>query len=320
MNNSPLVSVIIPTYNRVNIVGNAIKSVLNQTYTNIELIVVDDGSTDKTSELIENFPEVLYLKKTNGGQSSARNMGLKHAKGKYIASLDSDDLWETTFLTKMVEGIEKNNLDFAFANWHQYYSNGEYIDFLSEYIYFPKNIINNPETWVHFDYSDLRKTYITGCPSPSSSLLIRSSSIISGWNEEINIADDWYLLLEIILKNEIKVGFTKEILWKKHVDSNNVFDGRNRLELLKLLYIEDKSLIIKKFKPLLSTKEIDVLEKEYVLDLIFAARETLNINTNIKECLSFTFKAIKEHPLLFVQSVFKIIFDRKNMNKPVLIQ
>jgi len=98
----PLVSVIIPTYNRAEYVCDAIESVLNQTYKNIEIIVVDDGSTDDTKEWIKKYlssSKLKYIYQENRGVSSARNTGIKIAKGEYLAFLDSDDL----FLPKKIE-------------------------------------------------------------------------------------------------------------------------------------------------------------------------------------------------------------------------
>ncbi|WOD43418.1 glycosyltransferase family 2 protein [Hwangdonia lutea] len=322
MNNPPLVSVIIPTYNRVKIVGNAIKSVLNQTYSNIEIIVVDDGSTDETKALIDNFTMVKYIAKPNGGQASARNLGLKHANGKYIASLDSDDLWETSFLTKMVGALEKHDLDFAFANWGQQNNNGDYSDFLSEYVYLPAHIPKKKDSWVYLSYKDLRKIYLAACPSPSSSLLIRASAIKRGWNENMNIADDWYLLLDIVLPKEAKVAFTTEKLWKKHVVSDNVFDGRDKLEVLKLLYVEDMSAMLKGFKSVLNDKEIEALEKKYVLDLILTAKEVWSKEKSIKNAFYYIFKACSKHPIYFLQIIFKVAFGKiknKNLKKTDII-
>ncbi len=89
-----LVSVVIPTYNRVALVGDAIRSALRQTYDNTEVIVVDDGSTDGTPDRIRAaFPTVRLLVQRNGGVSSARNAGIAAARGAFIAFLDSDDLW-----------------------------------------------------------------------------------------------------------------------------------------------------------------------------------------------------------------------------------
>lgn len=89
-----LVSVIIPSYNRGYIVGKSIESVLAQSYRQIEVIVVDDGSTDNTREVVAGFDDrVRYFYKENGGVSTARNLGLRECRGEFIALLDSDDLW-----------------------------------------------------------------------------------------------------------------------------------------------------------------------------------------------------------------------------------
>jgi glycosyltransferase involved in cell wall biosynthesis len=93
-----LVSVLIPTYNRAYCLGRAIDSALAQTYPHVEVLVVDDGSTDATPELVwtayGSDPRVRYLPKRNGGVSSARNHGLREARGDYVAFLDSDDVWK----------------------------------------------------------------------------------------------------------------------------------------------------------------------------------------------------------------------------------
>jgi glycosyltransferase involved in cell wall biosynthesis len=90
----PRVSVIIPTHNRKAFVLEAVDSVLAQTYEDFELIVVDDGSADETGEALEQYGERLhYLYQANRGVSAARNNGLAHARGEFVAFLDSDDLW-----------------------------------------------------------------------------------------------------------------------------------------------------------------------------------------------------------------------------------
>jgi glycosyltransferase involved in cell wall biosynthesis len=96
LNEKPTVSVILPTYNRAHLVGRAIQSVLDQTYQDFEIIVVDDGSKDNTEEVINGFTDtrIRYVKhQQNKGGSAARNTGIKFAKGKYIAFQDSDDEW-----------------------------------------------------------------------------------------------------------------------------------------------------------------------------------------------------------------------------------
>jgi glycosyltransferase involved in cell wall biosynthesis len=107
---NPLVSVLIPTFNRAYCVGNAIESALAQTYENIEIIVIDDGSTDETENIVarkfSSDKRVRYVRKTNGGVSSARNCGIKTAKGDYIAFLDSDDTWKTWKIDLQLKCLE----------------------------------------------------------------------------------------------------------------------------------------------------------------------------------------------------------------------
>lgn len=107
-NEKPIVSVILPTYNRAHLVGRAINSVLNQTYQDFEIIVVDDGSTDDTKEVINSFTDtrIRYIKhQQNKGGSAARNTGIKLANGKYIAFQDSDDEWLPQKLEIQVEAF-----------------------------------------------------------------------------------------------------------------------------------------------------------------------------------------------------------------------
>ena len=108
--NPPLVSVIMPVHNRVKTIQDAVDSVLQQSYNNIELIVVDDGSDDGSKELLENIEDhriVLLTNENCKGVSAARNKGLEAANGKYIAYLDSDNLWDSRYLEAMVGAFLK---------------------------------------------------------------------------------------------------------------------------------------------------------------------------------------------------------------------
>jgi glycosyltransferase involved in cell wall biosynthesis len=106
---SPRVSVIIPTYNRACMVGEAIESVLDQNYSSFELIVIDDGSTDQTPDLLRSFGRrIIAIRQENKGVSAARNLGISHASGELIAFLDSDDLWLPGKLTAQVDFFRRN--------------------------------------------------------------------------------------------------------------------------------------------------------------------------------------------------------------------
>ena len=108
-NENPKVSVIIPTYNREHLISRSIESVLNQTYKDFEVIIVDDASTDNTGELITKmYPDVIYIKHDiNRGAAAARNTGLNVVRGKYIAFHDSDDEWLPEKLEKQMVIFEK---------------------------------------------------------------------------------------------------------------------------------------------------------------------------------------------------------------------
>jgi glycosyltransferase involved in cell wall biosynthesis len=107
--NNKFISVVIPTYNRASFLKEAIDSVLSQIYRDFELIVVDDGSTDDTPKLLLSYgKKIKVITKANKGPSSARNRGIKAAKGKWIAFLDSDDVWKPDKLEKQVQFIKEN--------------------------------------------------------------------------------------------------------------------------------------------------------------------------------------------------------------------
>ncbi|HOC96994.1 MAG TPA: glycosyltransferase [Candidatus Pacearchaeota archaeon] len=99
--NNDLVSIIIPCYHQAQWLKEAIESALNQTYPNIEVIVVNDGSSDNTREIAKQYP-IKYIEKENGGVSSARNTGIKEAKGKWVLTLDADDKIDSTFVEKTI--------------------------------------------------------------------------------------------------------------------------------------------------------------------------------------------------------------------------
>ena len=110
-----LVSIIVPIYNSEKTIERCIKSIINQTYSNIEIILIDDGSTDKTEFICKKYEEederITFVKRDNSGVSNARNYGIKISKGKYIQFVDSDDYIDKYFVEKMVKSIEKNNAD-----------------------------------------------------------------------------------------------------------------------------------------------------------------------------------------------------------------
>ena len=119
---SDLVSIIMPSYNTAQYIEETIESVIEQTYTNWELIIVDDCSTDNTDDIVNSIDDkrIIYLKnEKNSGAAVSRNKALRIAKGKWIAFLDSDDLWHPQKLEKQIKFMKENNYHFSYTEYNQ---------------------------------------------------------------------------------------------------------------------------------------------------------------------------------------------------------
>ncbi len=123
----PLVSVVMPTYNYAQFIGDAIRSVLDQTYENLELIIIDNYSEDNTENIIASFSDsrIKYKKfRNNGIIAASRNVGIHESHGKYIAFLDSDDMWKPTKIEKQIKLLENNENIFLVYSRYAVIRNG----------------------------------------------------------------------------------------------------------------------------------------------------------------------------------------------------
>jgi len=311
LDSQPLVSIIIPTYNREHMLAQAIESAINQTYSNKQIIVVDDGSVDNTRALVARYaPQVEYVFQQRGGQAKARNTGLRHAKGHYIASLDSDDIWNPDFLQRCIEKLDNKNIGFVFANWTQVVNNEESYDYYAKTDMLRAHINNSNKSWIQLENTELRKIYLEACPSPSSSLVLRREDMIHNWNERLYIADDWCLLWDMILLKKCNAAFTSDMLWTKRTDGQNICDGRNNLELREYLFISDYRVLVERHKRNLKKSEIKLLNKniarwtyELYLDKLFKLNLTATNNAMLK-------KALRSYPFLFGDVFLKFAISK----------
>ncbi len=125
----PLVSVVMPAYNSAQYIAEAIDSVLQQDYPALEIIVVDDGSSDNTTEIVARYgAKVSLLTQANQGSAAARNLGIRHAHGKYIAFLDADDVWWSQKIRVQVEALATSGHKMAYSRFIRWHSdaNGNY--------------------------------------------------------------------------------------------------------------------------------------------------------------------------------------------------
>lgn len=257
-----LVSVIIPTYNRADKIVAAIESVKAQTYPAIQIIVADDGSSDETVEILKQFDDIDYFYQENRGQGAARNLGLKHVKGDYIASLDSDDIWHKDFLTVAVGALERYDADFVFLNWTEVFgseiqkSGWEKSHKWEKYF---KDVDEN--NWSFLNGKQARRLFLETCPAPSSALLIRRSSFVAPWNEDMRIADDWCLILEMVLAKSCRAAFTMSHHWTKFIHESNIYHGREQTQIIQDLGLHDEPLIAERFHDRLTMTEKAILQK-----------------------------------------------------------
>lgn len=263
----PLVTVIIPTFNRGFVVFKSIDSVLNQSYKNIQCIVVDDGSTDDTKLKIQPYLDrVEYYYQHNQGQGSARNLGLQYAKGEFIATLDSDDEWLPDFISTHIEQMLFHDLTLTFSNYDVYnakFGRMSQIERIKPYLD-PLNL----NQWHIIDGSIFRDLIVPGVIIPSSGVLKRRSALTYGWDTNVKIADDWMLQLEVAMMHPIKVGFTFEKNWTKgHFGDNiswlNEVDFY-RMELQFVHVQRDLLYVISKFNSKLTKIEKRKLFKKFI--------------------------------------------------------
>ena len=125
------ISIIIPVYNTIQYINQCLESVCNQTYPHLEIICIDDGSTDGSEKIIDNFAKsdnrIITIHQENHGESNARNIGLKKATGEYIAFLDCDDWIELDMYQKMVNTMQSEDVDIVAGNWFSETQNNSYV-------------------------------------------------------------------------------------------------------------------------------------------------------------------------------------------------
>lgn len=228
---APKVTVIIPTYNRGDMLRRAIDSVLNQTYKDFELIIVSDGSTDETNKVVASYADLrirFFKHDKSKGASAARNTGLQAAKGEYIAFLDDDDEWEKNKLELQMPVIEHSKPEVGLVYcWIKYVEGGRV------------TALSTPELRGDILYEMLDKQAITN----SSALVIKREvlDVVHGFDEELPRGNDGdfirriakYYHVDYVPKVLVKiyVGHEDRIsLWNYH-SRNRIFEYNKRLKL-----------------------------------------------------------------------------------------
>lgn len=229
---NPLVSVVIPAFNAEENITEALDSVLHQTYRPIEIILVDDGSTDNTAETVRSYKELhikddalTYIFQQNSGPSKARNAGIRTAQGEYIAFLDVDDLWMPEKLEKQIDLVRKDpRIDIVFTNVRITKNRKAKIE---EFIFFENNKLDR----IFFGHDSLvmnpleKLLYINFMLTPA--VLVRKRCFANDiyFDENRRYVEDWELWLKMSLYYTF--GYIQDVcVHVKDMDDGLSSDGR----------------------------------------------------------------------------------------------
>ncbi|MEE3419043.1 MAG: glycosyltransferase, partial [Methanosphaera sp.] len=300
VNEMPLVSIIMPVYNRENYISNAINSVLNQSYKNFELILIDDSSTDNTVNIINEFKDdrIRLLKnKSNMGVSKSRNIGLKESKGKYIMYLDSDNDWEPDYLKATVGAFETiPDADALYSGQYVYEENKDNLKFI-RYGTINKGLLKNR------NYVDLN------CFSHTRKIYEKEG----GFDEKLSRFVDWDLILKYMTNGKMySIPFVLSNYYF-NIAENSISSNQD--------LIDQSTIVIEKQEDRLNSKVLNYDMKKNV-SVIIPSYESLN---DLKECLESLFSLKAPWLEIIVvdnnssENVIKYLVKLKNEGKIKLI-
>jgi glycosyltransferase involved in cell wall biosynthesis len=244
LNQSPFFSVVIPCYNIVDIIGPTLETLINQTFTDFEIIFVNDGSNDHTLNTLTDFQlkinnQVTIINQENKGLGAARNSGIKISNGKYIALLDADDTWTNNKLSVLFEFINLNNK-------FELYCHNEFT--VTQNSNFIKNNIYGPFT----SFEDL--FYKGNCLSPSAVVLNKNVFNIVGYfseDRDFHGVEDYDFWLRVSLK-KLNISYLSDYLGYYVIHNSNMstslnfFDNEEKLLLTYIIRFNSDLLNNKK--------------------------------------------------------------------------
>lgn len=245
------VSVVIPVFNRAKMIHNALNSLVNQTFKQFEVVIVDDGSTDNLDEVIDSYHEQLQIKKItlehSGNIAFLRNQGVHVAQGEFIAVLDSDDWCRRDRIEKQRWYLMNNDIDVV-ASW---------VELIDEYITDNTRrldaLYNSRRT-----REELMDVFLNeGCCICNSSVMLKRSALekVGGYDERMIICEDFNLWIKFLLQ-DFKISIIEEKLTIRKLHKKSVTEGysgnpvsvglvlKNKIEMLKALGKLDNRLVI----------------------------------------------------------------------------
>ena len=283
-------SIIIPTYNRADLIGKTIKSILNQTYTDFEIIVVDDGSTDDTEQVVLSIKDdkIKYFKKKNEERAVARNYGAKIANGEYVNFFDSDDIAFENHLDEANKLIDKHNKP---AIFHLAY----------EWVTPEGKVFKTKNKF----YGNINKQLVKANIFSCNGVFIRKDIILENlFNEdrELSASEDWELWLRLSVKYK---WYFSNVVTSQIVDH----DARSVLSINKENLIKRKELFLKyTLENSDVAKFIGKQKKKFIANAYSYVSLHLILAKYKRDGFKYYFKTIKQCPrFLFTRRNFAIL-------------
>jgi glycosyltransferase involved in cell wall biosynthesis len=215
----PLVSVIIPNYNYAHYLPQALDSVLAQTYSKVEIIVIDDGSTDDSESILRSYGDrIRWIKQQNQGVSASRNLGVRETKGELVAFLDADDIWLPTKLEKQVRRIlSEPEIGLIHCGVEQIEPKGGSLGVL----------LNGLEGWVSTDFLLFQGPVIIA--AGSTAVVSRAVfEAVGGFDPRLSTSADWDFSYRVAIHR--RVGFVPEALVKYRMHGSNMHGNIKAME------------------------------------------------------------------------------------------
>ncbi|WP_397599757.1 glycosyltransferase family 2 protein [Silvanigrella sp.] len=297
MNNNPLISVVIPTFNHAHLIKKCIKSVINQTYQNFEILIINNFSQDNTIEVIDSFKDErikIYNYKNDGIIAKARNLGIRESNGEYIAFLDSDDSWYESKLINILEEFRFSNADVICHNMNVIsFENPPYI------------MYSGPQKNATFDNLLFQGNALILSATVLHKNVINKVGFFSEEKKFIT-AEDYEFWLRIAKEN-LQFSFINKTLGEYLIHQNNATKS------FKKNYEATKSVIMEHYK------DIHFLNKLKLRNRLALLSYTSGRNcerTNRKKAILFFVKSIKKNPLIIKTyiALFFCICNNKYLN------
>ena len=300
--NNELISVIVPVYNVEKYLERCIRSILKQTYKNNEIILVDDGSKDKSGIICDKYMKIYknikVFHKENGGVSSARNIGLKNSSGKYILFVDSDDYLEENMIENMIENLKTQKAQVVQCEYNEVDEDGKII----------KSIHNSKLKAVENSY-DIVQEFLERNITISLWNKIFSKSVLENiyFDEEIHHYEDKLFILRVLLQCN-KISYLNEPEYNYVKRENSVSYDLFKVSYLEILDVDEKieAEIMKKYPNIIiKVKKNQIEDKLELVKMMVKSRKYLQYKND--------YESIKKDIILNNKEIIKELKNKRKL-------